>query len=62
MSDWREKSNELKERLRLRTEPVAYRRLERVADLDSIDGVTPGGHRDAHFARFHSLQGSPGIL
>jgi len=40
MSDWREKSNELKERLRLRTEPVAYRRLERVADLDSIDGVT----------------------
>ena len=40
MSNWREKSNELKESLQLRTEPIAYRRLEKAGDLNNIEGVT----------------------
>ncbi len=40
MSNWIEKSNELKESLQLRTEPIAYRRLEKASDLDNIEGVT----------------------
>ncbi|MDD5723986.1 MAG: DUF169 domain-containing protein [Syntrophales bacterium] len=39
MSGWKEKSDTLKERLRLRTEPVAYKRLEKAEDLDKIHGV-----------------------
>jgi hypothetical protein len=40
MSNWMEQSNELKESLQLRTEPIAYRRLEKAGDLDNIEDVT----------------------
>jgi len=36
MSDWTELSNELERSLRLRTRPVAYRRLEKLTELDNI--------------------------
>lgn len=46
MGSWIEKSNELKESLQLRTEPIAYRRLEKASDLDNIDGdkIKTGGY------------------
>ncbi len=40
MSTWLEMSKELKDSLQLRTEPIAYRRLENADDLDDIEGVT----------------------
>lgn len=39
MADWTELSNELERLLRLRTRPVAYRRLEKLTELDKIPGV-----------------------
>ena len=37
--DWKEKSEALKKKLALRTDPVAFKRLERAADLDQIQGL-----------------------
>jgi len=39
MADWTELSQEIERLLRLRTYPVAYKRLEKVAELDKIPGV-----------------------
>ncbi|MDO8490778.1 MAG: DUF169 domain-containing protein [Dehalococcoidia bacterium] len=39
MTDWKELAGQLESRLRLRTFPVAYRRLEKAADLDGIPKV-----------------------
>jgi len=39
MSDWAEKSKALKDRLSLRTVPVAFKRLERASDLDNMPGI-----------------------
>ena len=39
MADWTELSNEMERSLRLRTYPVAYRRLEKLAELDGIPEV-----------------------
>lgn len=39
MADWTELSQEIERLLRLRTYPVAYKRLEKVAELEKIPGV-----------------------
>ncbi len=39
MSNWSGTSQILKDKLRLRTEPIAYRRLEKAEDLDTIKHV-----------------------
>ena len=39
MSQWAEKSEGIKTRLKLRTEPIAFRRLEDAGELDRIEGV-----------------------
>lgn len=40
MTNWKEASNDLKERMSLRTEPIAYRKFEKVGQLDEIEGLT----------------------
>jgi len=40
MSNWAEKSDELKKKLSLRTEPIAYKRLEKASMLDDIKNLT----------------------
>ena len=40
MSNWKEKSNELRDGLRLKTEPIAYKKLEKESELDNIENVT----------------------
>ncbi len=37
--DWKEKSEALKRKLALRTDPVAFKKLEHAADLDGIKGL-----------------------
>ncbi|MCP4756611.1 MAG: DUF169 domain-containing protein [Proteobacteria bacterium] len=39
MNRWKEKSNELKSKMRLRTEPIAYRKFEKAKELDSIKNL-----------------------
>ncbi len=39
MSAWREKSEALKRKLALRTDPVAFKRLEKASELDQIPGL-----------------------
>jgi len=39
MSRWAEKGEAIKTRLKLRTEPVAFRRLEDAGELERIEGV-----------------------
>ncbi len=39
MGNWAEKSGELKTLLRLKSEPIAFRRLEKIEDLDQIANV-----------------------
>ena len=39
MSQWAEKSEGIKTRLKLRTEPIAFRRLEDAEELERIEGV-----------------------
>ena len=39
MSSWDERSEAIKERLKLRTEPIAFRRLRDASELESIEGV-----------------------
>lgn len=41
MNTWTEKGNELKKRLALRTEPVAFKRFETAAELEKVEKVTP---------------------
>jgi uncharacterized protein (DUF169 family) len=41
MSSWPEKSQILKDKLRLRTEPIAYRRLAKAEELGKIKNVRP---------------------
>jgi uncharacterized protein (DUF169 family) len=40
MSRWAEKSEAIKRSLKLRTEPIAFRRLQDVAELEDMEGVT----------------------
>ena len=40
MTDWAEKSAAFRKYLALRTEPVAFKRLEKAAELDEIKGLT----------------------
>ena len=40
MGDWSEKSQQLKEILRLRTEPIAFKKLDSQRELDDIPNVT----------------------
>ena len=39
MSQWSEKSEAVKDRLKLRTEPIAFRRLDDAKQLEDIEGV-----------------------
>jgi uncharacterized protein (DUF169 family) len=39
MSSWAERSGAIKSRLKLRTEPIAFRRLQDASELESIEGV-----------------------
>jgi uncharacterized protein (DUF169 family) len=39
MSSWAERSEAIKTRLKLRTEPIAFRRLEDAGELERIEGV-----------------------
>ena len=39
MSTWSERSEGIKKRLKLRTEPIAFRRLQDAGELESIEGV-----------------------
>jgi uncharacterized protein (DUF169 family) len=39
MSEWKDRSEGLKARLRLRTDPIAYKKLDRSGDLDEIQGL-----------------------
>ena len=40
MSIWTDKSNKLRDGLRLKTEPIAYKKLDKESELDKIAGLT----------------------
>jgi len=40
MTNWKDKSNEIKNKLRLRTEPIAYRKFAKSSELENIDNLT----------------------
>ena len=40
MTNWKEASNDLKKRMSLRTEPIAYRKFAKASELDDIENLT----------------------
>ena len=40
MTNWKEASNDLKERMSLWTEPIAYRKFAKTGEMDGIENLT----------------------
>lgn len=51
MSHLSEMSNRLKEKLKLATEPIGYKRFEKASDLDKINGVLMWGQQGCMFCQ-----------